>query len=106
MAIEDRDLKPGTKLTGTYKGKDYACEVVEVKDEKSEGKVIRYRLEDGQQFKSPSSAASSVMGGKAVNGWRFWSLGDRKPAEQKPATTPEKEAKNESAKQPENGKTK
>ena len=38
-----------------------------------EGKT-RYQLEDGREFKSPSAAASAVMGGIATNGWRFWSL--------------------------------
>jgi hypothetical protein len=35
---------------------------------------FRYKLEDGQEYKSPSSAGSAVMGGNACNGWRFWSL--------------------------------
>jgi hypothetical protein len=30
---------------------------------------IRYRLDDGRKFKSPSAAGSAVMGGKACNGW-------------------------------------
>ena len=43
---------------------------------------IVYRLADGKEFKSPSSAGSEVMGGSACNGWRFWSLEDA----EKPAT--------------------
>ena len=82
MAIEDRNLKPGTRLTGSYKKQDYFCDVVEAEDEKTRENVVRYRLEDGREFKSPSSAASAVMGGKAVNGWRFWSLADAGGAEQ------------------------
>lgn len=81
MAIEDRNLKPGTRLTGKYKKQDYSCDVLEVEDEKTREKAVRYRLEDGREFKSPSSAASAVMGGKAVNGWRFWSLADAGGAE-------------------------
>ena len=44
-----------------------------------EGEGIRFVLEDGRKFKNPSSAASAVMGGKAVNGWRFWSVQGTKP---------------------------
>lgn len=71
MSIENRDLKAGTKLVARYKGQDYSAEVVKT----AEG--IRYRLEDGKECKSPSSAGSAVMGGNACNGcngWRFWSL--------------------------------
>ena len=68
MSIENRDLKAGTKLVARYKGKDYTAEVVKT----DEG--IHYRLADGREFKSPSSAGSAVMGGNACNGWRFWSL--------------------------------
>ena len=39
-----------------------------------EGGGILFLLEDGRKFKSASAAASAVMGGKAVNGWRFWSV--------------------------------
>lgn len=37
---------------------------------------LRYRLEDGREFRSLSSAGSAVMGGIACNGWRFWSVAD------------------------------
>ena len=77
MAIENRNLEVGTKLVAKYKKENYRAEVVEGK----EGKVL-YKLEDGREFKSPSSAASAVMDGKAANGWRFWSL-EEQPAEQK-----------------------
>ncbi len=70
MALEDRNLKPGTKLAARYKGEDYTAEVVEGED------GIRYRLADGREFKSPSSAGSAIMDGKACNGWRFWSLAE------------------------------
>ena len=68
MSIENRELMPGTKLVARYKGQKHEAEVVETEE------GLRYRLEDGREFKSPSSAGSAVMGGKACNGWRFWSL--------------------------------
>ncbi len=68
MSIENRNLKAGTKLVAKYKGKDYSAEVVKTKD------GLGYRLADGREFKSPSSAGSAVMGGSACNGWRFWTL--------------------------------
>ena len=68
MSIENRNLKAGTKLVARYKGRKYSAEVLKTKD------GIRYRLEDGSEFKSPSSAGSAVMGGSACNGWRFWTL--------------------------------
>ncbi len=70
MAITDRNLSPGTRLVARYKGATYTAEVVQT----DEG--LRYRLEDGREFKSPSSAGSAVMDGRAVNGWRFWTLAD------------------------------
>ena len=73
MSIEDRNLAPGTKLVARYKGKEYTAEVVEIEE------GLRYRLEDGKEFKSPSSAGSAVMGGSACNGWRFWSLEGQEP---------------------------
>ena len=77
MPIEDRNLKAGTRLVARYKGQEHTAEVVETEE------GLRYRLTDGREFKSPSSAGKAVMGGTACNGWRFWSLaGD--PAE-KPA---------------------
>lgn len=93
MSIENRNLKPGTKLAARYKGKDYSAEVVKTED------GIRYRLADGREFKSPSSAGSAVMGGSACNGWRFWSLASdlkekpsRKPAPKKAKDKPVFEA--------------
>ncbi len=81
--IEDRELKFGTVLVARHKGKEHRCEVVAGE----EGRA-RYRLGDGREFKSPSSAGSAVMGGTACNGWRFWSLaseGEAVKAEAKPA---------------------
>ena len=79
MSIEDRDLKAGTKLVARYKGEEYTAEVVETKE------GVRYRLEDGREFKSPSSAGSAVMGGSACNGWRFWSVAGSEEAKRKKA---------------------
>ncbi len=70
MAIEDRNLEVGTRLVASYRRQAHVCTVEEA--EESEGTV--FVLEDGRKFKSPSSAASAVMGGKTVNGWRFWSV--------------------------------
>ena len=70
MSIENRNLKAGTKLVARYKGKEHTAEVVKTDD------GLRYRLKDGREFKSPSSAGSAVMGGKACNGWKFWSIAE------------------------------
>jgi hypothetical protein len=69
-----------------YKGQEHAAEVIETEN------GIRYRLEDGQEFSSPSSAGSTVMGGKACNGWRFWSLtcGEEASAPKSPPKRPGK----------------
>jgi len=68
--IEDRNLSVGTRLVANYKKQRYVC-TVEAADE---GEGVLYVLEDGSKHKSPSAAGMKVMGGKAVNGWRFWSL--------------------------------
>jgi len=84
MPIENGELTAGTRLVARYKGRDYSAEVVETEE------GLRYRLEDGREFKSPSSAGSAIMGGKACNGWRLWSLtGDEqvKTKISKPAKT-------------------
>ena len=84
MPIENRNLKPGTKLTGRYHKQSYSCEVVE----NAEGKR-RYRLEDGREFKSPSAAGMAITG-HACDGWIFWSVETTAPVpetEQKEAPT-------------------
>ncbi len=73
MALEDRNLEPGTKLEARYKGQVYTCEVVAT----AEG--LRCRLADGRAFGNPSAAGRAVMGGVACNGWRFWSLAGALP---------------------------
>jgi len=83
MALENRNLEVGTRLVARYKKQEHTATVVE-----GEGGGLRYRLEDGREFKSPSAAGSAVMGGVACNGWRFWSL-----AGEGKAATPKKERK-------------
>jgi hypothetical protein len=68
--IEDRNLRVGTRLVASYKKQTYVCVVEAAED----GDGVVFALEGGKRFKSPSAAGSVVMGGKAVNGWRFWSL--------------------------------
>ena len=70
MAIEDRNLTVGTRLVASYRKQAHVCMV----EKAEEGEGILFVLEDGRKFKSASAAASAVMGGKAVNGWRFWSV--------------------------------
>jgi hypothetical protein len=83
MAIENRNLPVGTRLVANYKKQTYVCTVEPGEDEGT----LAFVLEDGSRHKSPSAAGSKVMGGKAVNGWRFWTVeGDEPPApEAKPA---------------------
>ena len=85
MAIENRNLPVGTRLVANYKKTRYVC-TVEAGEEEG---ALAFVLEDGSKHKSPSAAGSKVMGGKAVNGWRFWSVEGDEPAateaEAKPA---------------------
>ena len=83
MDIENRDLEPGTKLIARYKKEDYRAEVIAGE----EGKV-KYRLADGKEFKSLSSAGTAITT-KACNGWNFWSL--ETPAARKGNSEPAKE---------------
>jgi hypothetical protein len=62
MAIENRDLQPGTKLIAKFKKEEYRAEVISGE----EGKV-KYRLADGREFKSLSAAGTAITG-KACNG--------------------------------------
>jgi len=74
MPIENRELAAGTRLVARYKKADRTCEVVETAD------GLRYRLDDGTEHRSPSSAGKAAMDGVACNGWRFWSVeGTEKP---------------------------
>ncbi len=89
--IENRNLAVGTRLVASYKKQLYVC-TVEAAEE--DGAVV-YVLEDGSRHKSPSAAGSKVMGGKAVNGWRFWTVEGEAPAASADAGT-EKPAKTKS----------
>ena len=73
--IENRNLAVGTRLVASYKKQKYIC-TVEAGEE--DGAVV-FVLEDGSRHKSPSAAGSKVMGNKAVNGWRFWSIEGETP---------------------------
>ena len=88
MAIEDRNLTVGTRLVASYRKQAHACMV----EKAEEGDGILFVLEDGRKFKSASSAASAVMGGKAVNGWRFWSVPGTKPKAKEGGERPETQA--------------
>ena len=98
MTIENRDLAVGTVLTARYKKQDRMCEVVETPD------GVRYRLDDGTEHKSPSSAGKAAMDGVACNGWRFWSVQGTEPARREPKA--EKPAKNAKTKPAKKGSTK
>ena len=99
MPLENRNLEPGTTLVARYKKAERTCEVVQTDD------GVRFRLDDGTEHRSPSSAGKAAMGGVACNGWRFWSLqGDLKPAKaakepkaEKPAKAPAKKAAKKTA---------
>jgi hypothetical protein len=75
MVIENRNLLAGTRLVANYRKRSYVCAV----EAGENGEGLAFVLEDGTRFKSPSAAGSKVMGGKAVNGWRFWSLEGNAP---------------------------
>jgi len=78
MPIEDRNLQLGTRLVARYRKQEYSATVVE-----GEEGGLRYRLEDGREFKSLSAAGSAVMDGVACNGWRFWSVAGSEEAKPK-----------------------
>jgi hypothetical protein len=90
MPIENRNLTVGTRLVARYRKEEYWATVVE-----GEKGGLRYRLEDGREFKSLSAAGSAVMGGVACNGWRFWSVaeGGKAPAPKAARKATKREAK-------------
>src|SRR5947208_12593883 len=93
VPIEDRDVKVGTVLTGRDRKQDRTCEVVETPS------GVRYRLDDGTEHRSPSSAGKAAMDGVACNGWRFWSVQGSEPARREPkAEKPANSAKAKTAK--------
>ena len=83
MPIEDRILEAGAVLTARYKKQDRTCEIAQTDN------GLRFRLDDGTEHKSPSSAGKAVTGG-ACNGWVFWSLA----GEEKPKREPKAKAEN------------
>ena len=62
MPIENRNLEPGTRLVARYKKEDRTCEVVETPD------GLRYRLDNGTEHKSPSSAGKAATAARIS--WR------------------------------------
>ena len=88
MAIEDRNLTVGTRLVASYRKQAHACMV----EKRDEGGGVLFVLEDGKRYKSASSAASAVMGGAAVNGWRFWSIQGAEPKGKEGGERPEAQA--------------
>jgi hypothetical protein len=94
MPIENRELAAGTRLVARYKKQERTCEVVET----AEG--VRYRLDDGQEFKSLSTAGKVVMDGVACNGWRFWSVEGTEKAKREPKVKADKPKKERAAKKP------
>ena len=68
MAIENRNLEVGTKLFAKYKKEEYRAEVIA-----GEAGKVKFRLADGREFKSTSSAGTAITG-KACNGWAFWNV--------------------------------
>ena len=93
MPIENRELAAGTRLVARYKKQVRACEVVQTDD------GLRYRLDDGTEHKSPSSAGKAAMAGVACNGWRFWSVeGEAPPKTENAAKPAKKPAKAKGAK--------
>jgi hypothetical protein len=94
MPIENRELAVGTRLVARYKKQDRTCEVIETAD------GLRYRLDDGTEHRSPSSAGKAAMDGVACNGWRFWSVEGTEPKREPKAAKPVKAKKEPAAKKP------
>jgi len=116
MPLENRSLEIGTVLHARYKGKERTCEVVQT------AAGLRYRLDDGREFASVSSAGKAAMNGVSCNGWRFWSSegtekskrepdadraakAKRKPAAKKPANSKAARKTSAKTKSAKNGKT-
>jgi hypothetical protein len=86
MPIENRELAAGTRLVARYKKQDRTCEVVQTAD------GMRYRLDDGTEHRSPSSAGKAVTGG-SCNGWVFWSVEGTEKPKREPKVKADKPAK-------------
>ena len=75
MAIQDRNLAPGTRLVARYKAQTYTAEVVEVqvlpkgmlpKDAPADPdprlvQEIRYRLADGREFGDQQGSSAHTL---------------------------------------------
>jgi hypothetical protein len=94
MPIEDRNVEAGTVLTARYKKQDRTCEVIETDD------GLRFKLDTGELYRSPSSAGKAAMDGVACNGWRFWSVQGQGSAQREPKAKADKPAKAKTAKKP------
>lgn len=86
MTIKDRNLKAGMTLVAKYHKNQHKCSVVQ-----GEGDKLRYRLEDGREFKSPSAAGMAVTG-HACDGWVFWSVETPANASAPPFENPKEES--------------
>src|SRR5687767_11418792 len=86
MTIENRNLSTGTKLVAKFKKVTYKAEVVQTEE------GVRYKLEDGRQFKSLSAAGMAITGGP-INGWSFWSVAGEEAQQQTTETKPVAKAK-------------
>ena len=97
MPIENRNLKPGTKLIARYKKETYHALVIAGEDHR-----VRYTLTpyDGREYKSPSSLGTAVTG-KACNGWSFWSEDTGETTQKETAAWVETEAPTCEAEEPE-----
>jgi len=54
---------------------------------------LRYRLDDGTEHRSPSSAGKAAMNGVRCNGWRFWSVERTETPQREPRAKADKPAK-------------
>jgi hypothetical protein len=93
MPIENRELAGGTRLVARYKKQARTCEVVETAD------GLRYRLDDGTEHRSPSSAGKAATGG-SCNGWVFWSVEGTEKPKREPKAKADKPKKERAAKTP------
>jgi hypothetical protein len=94
MTIENRELAAGTRLVARYKKQDRTCEVVETPD------GLRYRLDDGTEHRSPSSAGKAAMDGTACNGWEWWSVEGTETPKRESKPKVDKPKKEPAAKKP------
>ncbi len=92
MVIDIHTLSAGDKLVSNYKGVERSLEV----SESAEG--LRYTLDDGQEFKSLSSAGKAVTGRVSCQGTLFWSIPGTKAV--RAPRTPKEAKEPKAAKEP------